>query len=145
MFDLMATYLVAVGATRSVLVVQIWWLVVMVPAMWIGVRNFGLPGAGFTHLAVGLAAVLPAYLFCLHRVGVDWLSFVRAWILPTLSIIPAGAACFWVANGIESSLGALALSALCALTLYALPLAPWWLRRVRSLRNTDQRPLSQAL
>ncbi len=70
-FDLIVTYLIAVGRSRSVLVVQIWWLSVMLPAMAWGVSRFGLAGAGWTHVAVGVIAVLPAYLVCLHREGVD--------------------------------------------------------------------------
>ena len=39
-FDLIVTYLIAVGRSRSVLAVQMWWLAIMVPAMvWVSVDS----------------------------------------------------------------------------------------------------------
>ncbi len=68
-FDLFATYLISLGATRPVLLVQVWWLLIMVPGMIAGVSWLGLAGAGLSHLVIAVIFVLPAYLFCLHRVG----------------------------------------------------------------------------
>src|SRR5688500_2359153 len=59
-FDLIATFLIAVGSTRAVLAVQVWWLVAMVPTMWLGIEWFGLAGAGWAHVVVGFVFVLPA-------------------------------------------------------------------------------------
>src|SRR5437762_4309494 len=51
-FDIMATYLIAAGATRPVLVVQALWIAVLAPAMAAGIEWYGLAGAGWAHVAV---------------------------------------------------------------------------------------------
>lgn len=133
-FDLMVTFLVASGATRSVLVVQVWWLSVMIPAMVLGVRSFGLAGAGWTHLTVALLAVLPVYLFCLHRAGVNWVAFLRAGMVPTVSMAPAALGCWLIAHSGTSGVATLLLVGACVLILYVAPITPWCLRQVKSLR-----------
>ena len=45
-FDLMATFLIARGGSRPVLLVQIIWVAVLVPAMVVGVHTWGIVGAG---------------------------------------------------------------------------------------------------
>ncbi|MBD8870486.1 oligosaccharide flippase family protein [Nocardioides donggukensis] len=134
LLDLVATFLIAVGTTRAVLGVQVVWLVAMVPAMWLGVRWFGLAGAAWTHLVVALGVALPAYAVCLRRVGVDAGAFVRAWTLPLLAAIPATGACLWVATWDLAPLPGLLVGGTTAVVLYALPLAPWWRGRIQVLR-----------
>ena len=134
-FDLIATFLIAVGATRAVLAVQVWWLVTMVPIMWLAIERFGLAGAGWAHLIVGVVFVLPAYLYCLKRVEVKPLSIVRAWIIPTLCIIPTALACGLIAQTTYRPLTKLVLAGFCALLLYAAPLARWWTARIKELQS----------
>lgn len=134
-FDLIATFLIAVGATRAVLAVQVWWLVTMVPIMWLAIERFGLAGAGWAHLIVGVVFVLPAYLYCLKRVEVKPLSIVRAWIIPTLCIIPTALACGLIAQTTFRPLTKLVLAGFCALLLYAAPLARWWTARIKELQS----------
>ena len=138
--DLIATFLIAVGTTRAVLLVQVVWLLAMVPAMWLGVAAFGLAGAGWTHVVVALAVALPAYAVCLRRVGVDVPALVRAWYLPLASALPATAACVWISRLGLPYLSTLAFGTAAALLLYALPLAPWWLARIDRLRNLSTVP-----
>ena len=134
-FDLIATFLIAVGATRAVLAVQVWWLLTMVPIMWLAIERFGLAGAGWAHLIVGVVFVLPAYLYCLKRVEVKPLSIVRAWIIPTLCIIPTALACGLIAQTTYRPLTKLVLAGFCALLLYAAPLARWWTARIKELQS----------
>jgi lipopolysaccharide exporter len=133
-FDLIATFLIAVGATRGVLAVQVWWLVTMVPVMWLAVGRFGLAGAGWAHVVVGLVFVLPAYLYCLKRAGVNSFSLVRAWLFPTACIIPAALACALLAQMNYPPLLRLVLGGLCVVLLYAAPLARWWIARIKELQ-----------
>jgi PST family polysaccharide transporter len=137
-FDLIATFLIAAGATRAVLAVQIWWLVTMVPVMWLAIERFGLAGAGWAHVAVGIVFVLPAYLYCLKRAGVNPLSLLRAWTFPTLCIIPTAIACSLIAQTTYRPLLQLALGGLCGLLLYAAPLARWWTARIKELQSGAQ-------
>jgi lipopolysaccharide exporter len=134
-FDLIATFLIAVGSTRAVLAVQVWWLVAMVPIMWLAVEWFGLAGAGWAHVAVGFVFVLPAYLYCLKRAGVDSFSLIRAWIIPTVCIIPTAIICGVIARTTYPPLLQLALGGLAVLLFYAAPLARWWLARIEELKS----------
>jgi lipopolysaccharide exporter len=134
-FDLIATFLIAVGATRAVLGVQVWWLITMIPIMWLATEWFGLAGAGWAHLVVGVLFVLPAYLYCLKRVQVKPLSLVRAWIIPTVCIIPTAVVCGLIAQTTYRPLTRLVLGGLCALLLYAVPLARWWTARIKELQS----------
>lgn len=142
MLDLVATFLIAVGTTTAVLVVQVVWLAAMVPVMVVGVSRFGLDGAGWSHVVVGCAVVLPCYLICLRRVGVDVLGFLREWLVPLGSAVPAVAVCFWIGGRDAAPIILLVAGTTAALLLYALPLAPWWLRRINLLRHP---PLEEEL
>ena len=135
-FDLIATFLIAAGKTRAVLAVQIWWLIAMVPAMWIGVSQFGLRGAGLTHVFVAIIAVLPAYLYCLQRVGVSAAAFMRGAIPPLAIAVPASIICAMVARHISMPLLAVGLGGISALALFAATLGPWTRGQIRLLRST---------
>lgn len=131
--DLMATFLIAEGRTRAVLAVQLVWLCAMVPAMMMGVAWFGLAGAGWAHVAVGLLVVVPAYGLCLHASGVDVAAFVRAWWRPVGTAVPAAAVCAWIGTRDGHALVLLASGGMAAVVLYALPVLPRWRREVRAL------------
>jgi O-antigen/teichoic acid export membrane protein len=134
-FDLIVTFLIAAGSTRAVLAVQIWWLVTMVPIMWLLVGWFGLAGASWAHVAVGFIFVLPAYLYCLKRAGVDPFSLIRAWIIPTVCIIPTAIICSVIAWTTYPPLLQLAVGGLAVLILYAAPLARWWIAQIKELQS----------
>ena len=138
--DLIATFLVAAGATRAVFAVQVWWLIVLVPTMYVAVRSFGVVGAGWAHVAVVVLAVLPAYLMCLHRVGVDAAQFLRAWIFPTICIVPAAAACWWIGRTIQPSVAAIALGGVTLIALYVAPMLRWGVAQVRALKQFESDP-----
>ena len=97
-FDLAATYLIACGMTRQVLVVQIVWLAALVPAMILGVMADGLAGAGWAHVLVAIVVVLPLYLVFLHRARVPVWPFLRAWAIPTAAGIPLMAALWFISR-----------------------------------------------
>jgi PST family polysaccharide transporter len=137
MFDLLATFLIAIGASRSVLLVQIWWLLIMLPAMYVGVSRYGLAGAGWTHVVVGLGAVLPAYLLCLHLARVDWLGFLSGCVRPALMSVPATLACVLVVDHMATPQAALLAGCASVVLLYAVPVAPWVTRQLRLLRGHE--------
>ncbi len=62
--------LVAIGATTQLLLVQVAWVVALVPAMIWGIEVGGLVGAAWAHVAVVLLVSLPGYLWAMHsRLG----------------------------------------------------------------------------
>jgi PST family polysaccharide transporter len=138
--DVVATFLIALGATTEVLVVQVLWLLVMVPVMIVAVGWFGLVGAGWAHVVVALFVVLPAYLVCLRRAGVDTSRLLAACVRPVVCLIPAAAACWWIGGQDATPFALLAAGGLAVTLLYALPMAPWWIRCIRLLRATTQLP-----
>jgi PST family polysaccharide transporter len=136
-FDLCATYLIACGKTRRVLLVQLVWLVALVPALIAGVGLDGIAGAGWAHLVVAGAVVLPAYLIAMRGEGVGALAFLRGWIVPTLAGIPLVAVLWAISAWVEAPLVAILVGGAVGSLVYAIPLVRWWIRRVRSLQSSS--------
>lgn len=135
LLDLVATFLIAVGDTRQVLVVQLVWLAAMLPVMVLCVRAWGLAGAGWAHVGVVLVVVLPAYAVFLRRAGVDLRALVAGSVVPVAAVVPAALACTLVARGVGRDLPALVVGVLVAGLLYVGPLVPWLRRRLHDLRH----------
>lgn len=133
--DLFATFLIAAGHTRQVLVVQLIWLAAMVPSMVVAVRSWGLAGAGWAHVVVTFAVVLPAYAVCLAGAGIDLARLLRSCLVPALALVPAWVVCWQVGRSALPSPAALLLGATCAALLYLAPLLPWCRHRLDELRN----------
>ena len=133
--DLVATFLIAAGDTRQVLVVQLVWLAVMVPAMVVAVREWGLAGAGWVHVAVAVLVVIPAYAHCLRRAGVEVGRLARACVVPLLALVPAVAVCWWVGHSQLPGAVAVLVGGGCAVALYLAPLLPWCRQRLEELRD----------
>jgi PST family polysaccharide transporter len=138
--DLVATFLIAAGDTRQVLVVQLVWLVVMLPAMLVAVREWGLVGAGWAHVVVVLVVVLPSYGVFLRRAGVDVRAMVTGSVVPVVAVLPAAVACSAVAGAVDGALAALLVGGVVAATVYLVPLLPWLRRRLQELRQPDAPP-----
>ncbi|KQW48831.1 hypothetical protein ASC77_08875 [Nocardioides sp. Root1257] len=134
--DLVATFLIAVGSTVEVLLVQVVWLAVMVPVMAVGVRELGLRGAGWSHLLVAVVVVVPLYLVCLRRVGVQVGLLARQWVVPFAVAVPAAVATAWTVRTVPGPpFVVLVAGTLTALVTYVLPLGRWSLRSLAALRS----------
>lgn len=137
LLDLVATFLIAAGETRTVLVVQVAWVLTMVPAMIVGVARWGLAGAGWTHVAVVVAVVVPLYLRALAKVGVRSGDLLRPAVVPLIAAVPAAVVCAWLDGLGNNRLLTLLGVAAAVLVLYALPLLPWWRARFTRLRRLE--------
>lgn len=91
-FDLMATFLIARGGSRPVLLVQVVWVMALAPAMMVGVHLWGIVGAGVAHVFIAVAVVLPAYAVALSRHGVSLPSLARAAAPPICAAVVTGLA-----------------------------------------------------
>lgn len=131
-FDLMATFLIARGASRSVLLVQVTWVVALVPAMVLGVYLWGLVGAGVAHLFVGLLVVLPAYMRALKRQGVSSLALVRAAAPPIGAAVLAAAAVWASTQATESTWQSLIVGGSIGVLVYVALLHRWLRSRLSS-------------
>src|SRR4051794_16446566 len=92
--DLFATFLIARGATRPVLYIQILWFVALIPAVAAGAHWMGLAGAGWAHVAVSALLILPAYAIALRSIGIRSVELVKAMWLPAVAALPA----WWLAH-----------------------------------------------
>jgi len=89
-------YFVAAGRSRFLLKTQALWVVVLIPALAVGARAYGLYGASIAELAVTAGCVLPLYLVELSKAGIRVRAVVRhLW----LSVVGAAVAGFlgWAA------------------------------------------------
>lgn len=141
LIDLVATFLIAVGATAQVLWVQVAWVAVMVPVMLVAVGRWGLQGAGWSHVAVALGVVLPLYLRCLRRAGVDTALLVRRTAVPVLACVPAAAASALAVRATDASpLVTVTVGSATALAVFALVLGRWLVRALTELRAAGPTP-----
>lgn len=95
---LLSNLLVGAGLPTRNLAVQVVWLTVLVPAMFLGVEMDGMRGAAWAHIAVIVVVVLPAY-FVLTRRLVDHLArIVLASTMPALCLTVVSAFAAWTAK-----------------------------------------------
>jgi PST family polysaccharide transporter len=137
-FDLMATFLIARGASRPALLVQVAWVMALVPAMVVGVHAWGIVGAGVAHLVVGLIVVLPAYTVALSRQGVPVLALVRAAAPPVGAAMLTGAAVWASTQAIDVPWQALALGSPIGILIYLALLRQWLRSRLSGSWPTDR-------
>jgi lipopolysaccharide exporter len=98
--DLLATYLLAKGAARAVLYVQIVWFLALIPFVIVGTHWDGIAGAAWAHLLVGVMVVLPAYGLALKAAGTP----PRALLVAMWAPLVAGVPTWWVAHVIVTEI-----------------------------------------
>ncbi|WP_250002928.1 oligosaccharide flippase family protein [Actinoplanes sp. M2I2] len=140
LFDLIATFLIAVGASRPVLVVQAVWLVVLLPAVIVGQREFGLAGTGWAQVIVCAVLVLPLYAVFLRRHHVPLGTFALRLLAPALLAVPAVLAGRWAVTVVSGAFPRLLLGGAVTAAVYVVPLLPWLRRRLAELRGIASDP-----
>lgn len=131
LFDLSASYLLARGASKATLFVQVAWIAALVPAVFTGVNVAGIAGAAIAHLAVAVLIVCPAYAIGLRSNGADLLSVgARLWP-PVVAAIPAAGAALGAMALQSTPLASLFAGGAAGTGVYALLLATWFRRQVR--------------
>jgi lipopolysaccharide exporter len=84
-----ANILAGLGRSKFILVVQLVWLLALVPAMALGVHRNGIVGAAAAHVIVIVPIVLPIYLFGLRGI-INLAQLVKA-VLPSFAAASAAA------------------------------------------------------
>ncbi|WP_165807010.1 oligosaccharide flippase family protein [Nocardioides currus] len=118
-FDLFAAFLLAHGSSRTVFLVQLAWLVTLLPALFVGVRVGGLVGAALAQVLVVVAVSVPMYLRALHQVGIDTRGLAAALARPSAAALVAGAAGWLAREAFSAPVLALAAGSLAGLVVYA--------------------------
>lgn len=141
-FDLTATFLIAAGATRPVLALQLLWLVALTPAIIVGTRWYGLAGAGWSHVIVGVAVVLPTYALLSRRHQVPLGGLLRDLLVPLIAAVPAFFVAYWAAHVFANPWLTVTVGGVAATLAYALPLSGWIRRRLRTFSGAGRGPVS---
>ncbi|MFV2018063.1 lipopolysaccharide biosynthesis protein [Micromonospora sp. LOL_023] len=138
LFDLVATFLIAVGASRALFVAQVVWLAALFPAVVFGVRWYGLAGAGVGHALVCALIILPMYAIALRRHGVRLWSLTGALVLPLVVAVPAVVLGLFVVRSLPGALWQLLGGGTVMTVAFVGPLLPWLRRRLRELKDAGQ-------
>ena len=119
-FELVYDYFVVLAKSRVVLLVQLAWLIALIPALIAGARTHGIFGAGMAGVAVAAVVVLPWYLIELKNVGIRLRSLVARLLLPLTGAAIAGLAAFAIRKIIAADFTALVLSGTATLLVVGL-------------------------
>lgn len=131
LFDLSASYLLARGAARVTLIVQVAWIAGLIPAVVLGINMDGTAGVAAAHLATAIFVVCPAYAVSLRRNGADLRAVAARLWPPIAAAVPAGAATMLTMALLPTPLTRLLAGGIAGTLLYALLLAKWFSRQVR--------------
>lgn len=126
-FELSYDYFVVLARPRVVVIVQLAWLVCMIPALIVGAKLAGIRGVALAGVAVAAGVVLPWYLIELSRVGVRFRALAgRLWLPLAVGLLvglaAAAAAAFIRNDFLADLLGGMA--ALGAIGLLGLKMRP---------------------
>jgi O-antigen/teichoic acid export membrane protein len=90
LFEPAYDYLVVLTRSRFILLLQLAWLLALIPALIAGIRVGGIAGAAIAEAAVALVAILPCYLVGLRNVGIGLSDLGRRLALPLVAGALAG-------------------------------------------------------
>jgi O-antigen/teichoic acid export membrane protein len=135
-FDLMASYLLARGASRAVLWLQALWLVALVPAMVIATRHNGIVGAGWAHPVVAVVVTVPAYLWAVHRASADLGALLRAAWPPLAAAVPTWLVASWTSGLVEGAALSLLVGGISGALVYGMCVQRWVRRRLKHMTST---------
>lgn len=118
--ELVYDYLVVVGRTKNVLIIQLVGLGVLIPALWIGAMLAGMVGVACAYAVVSVVILLPVYLWQLRGGGVGIGTILRQLYLPLLAGGFVWAGCSLATNFITLPLLALSFAGMWSLLIMAL-------------------------
>lgn len=122
---LLSNMLAGLGRTKSLLIIQLFWLGALLPAMAIGVRKGGITGAAIAHIAIIIPLVLPSYLFALKRTTrVSLPALAKSVATPLLASLAAAFIAKEVASLFHSSFAQLTAGLASGGLSYAVFVAP---------------------
>lgn len=118
-YELSYDCLVAVGQRKTLLMVQGWWLVTLVPVLLYLARTHGIAGVGLGHVLVAGVLVLPAFVVALRRAGIPTRAVAQAAARPVLGGVAMGAVCWATVNLVGDGVVGLGLAGIASVAVYA--------------------------
>jgi O-antigen/teichoic acid export membrane protein len=114
-FELCYDFFVVLAKSRTVLVIQLVWLISLIPALIIGTIADGIAGAAMAQAAIAGLVVLPCYLISLARVRVRTVDLAKRLWLPVAVAAAVTAVTAAAARLVRPELAALAIAGVAAL------------------------------
>lgn len=99
-FELAYDFLAVKRRSRSLMTIQIVWLVALIPALLVGADLGGMQGVAVAQFAVALAVLLTCYSWALGRSGVRLGALARTSVVPLLGGTIAGVGSYLAARSI---------------------------------------------
>lgn len=143
LFDLSASYLLARGAAKATLVVQIVWIAGLLPAAIVGMLVSGTTAVAAAHLLTGVLVVCPAYALALHRAGADIRPLAAKILPPLAAAVPSAAVSLGVMTLVSTPLAALLAGGASGTCIYILLLARWFRRELHAAAAALPREAAQ--
>lgn len=117
--DLIYDYIVVLGRTGIVFLIQSCSLVVLLPTLILGAHFGGLAGVAMAQACISALVVLPLYLWQLRRIGISVGSVLGRLVVPFVTGIVAGASAWSISIWIGNPWLSLPLSGMVAIGLVA--------------------------
>jgi O-antigen/teichoic acid export membrane protein len=118
LFELAYDYLVVIGVSRAIFLLQVVTLVALIPALIVGAHAFGIAGVAAAQVLVATSVALPLYLWLFRRAGLPVHKVLARLWLPVLIAAGVFAAAWTLATAVPSDIAALVLGGI--VTLLAL-------------------------
>lgn len=134
-FDIFAGFLYARGKSRPVLWVQIAWFVAIIIGMIAATKAYGIVGAGWVHVLVAVAIILPAYVIGLRSAEVRVTAIFREAWLPTVAAALAAGVAALTASAVDRPLVKLLAGGAAAAVTYVTLVGRWMIVRLQGLRQ----------
>lgn len=136
--EMFADLCVGAGKTVGLFWVQVIWLIALVPAMLIGVRLWGIAGAGFAHVVVTWFVVIPVYLVLVAKsTGARILSLLGTCFPAAAAAAVCGILAWLVAARIPVALPSVLAGAFAGLVVYALVTFRWAQALLRDIKQAS--------
>jgi PST family polysaccharide transporter len=119
MGELVYDFLVALGASRSNLALQVVWLAALAVSLPVAVRLGGIEGVAMAHAGVAVVVVAPAYALVLRRAGVSLRDMAAQLSRPAAGTVAGAAAGVAVVLWIGEDLVQLAVGGVLIAAVYA--------------------------
>jgi PST family polysaccharide transporter len=137
LIDLCWDVLVAIGRSRTTVVLQLLWLAGLLVALPVGASAGGIRGVAIGHVVVGVAVVIPAFLVALAGSGIRAGDLGRRLVAPALGAGAGAAGGLFAGTITDGGLAELALVGSVGLGAYVVVAVP------RDLARTGARELAR--